>query len=87
MVQEARWLVTIQRIAEERMRYMMMTKTGRPRLEAAMKRVFSAVFDYNGIRPETVTLRQDDLEVLLLTFKARVGLSVPEAPNLNPAQQ
>jgi len=61
-------------------------KTGKARLEAAMKRVFSAVLDYDGVRPEFVTLRQDDMEALLIVFKEKAMVLVT-APDMHPEQR
>jgi len=65
-----------------------MEKTGRIRLELAVKRLFSKVFDVSGVLSEDVTVKRADLEAVLLCFKVREGLgAVPNAPNLHPEQR
>jgi hypothetical protein len=63
-------------------------KTGRARLEAAVKRLFSQVFDVEGAEmlSEDVTVKRADLEAVLLCFKVReeVG-AVPQS--FHPAQR
>lgn len=63
-------------------------KTGRARLEVAIKRLFSATFDQAEPLPEDITVKRADLEAVLLCFRVRfMAGSVPESPNLNPNQR
>jgi hypothetical protein len=61
-------------------------KTGQAKLVAAVKRLFSVTFDADEPLPETITVRRDDLECVLLCWKEQFT-EAPEAPKMDPRQQ
>jgi len=60
-------------------------KTGKARLDAVVKRLFSATFDHD-VYPDDITIKRADLEAVLLVFKQKHMLVV-QAPQMHPEQQ
>jgi len=69
-------------------------KVGKAKLDAAVKRLFSATFDLDEPLPEDILIKRADLETVLIVFKELYmirKLTAPappfEAPTLHPAQR